>query len=59
MGPDAPGLAASIIGRLKAVWWEEYEAWRRRDLSARRYVYSGLTGCISHPASITTSSACW
>ena len=25
LGPDAPGLAASTIGRLKAVWWDEYE----------------------------------
>ena len=28
LGPDAPGLTASTIGRLKAVWWDEYEAWR-------------------------------
>ena len=39
LGPDAPGLTASTIGRLKAVWWDEYEAWQKRDLSARRYVY--------------------
>ena len=26
LGPDAPGLTASTIGRLKAVWWDEYEA---------------------------------
>ena len=37
--PDAAGLTASTIGRLKAVWWDEYEAWQKRDLSARRYVY--------------------
>ena len=49
MGPDAPGLAASIIGRLKAVWWEEYEAWRRRDLSARRYVYFWADGVYFSP----------
>ena len=34
LGPDAPGLTASTIGRLKAVWWDEYEAWQKRDLSA-------------------------
>ncbi len=44
LGPDAPGLAASTIGRLKAVWWDEYEVWRRRDLSARRYVYFWADG---------------
>jgi len=37
--PDAPGLSASTITRLKADWWDEYERWSNRDLSARRYVY--------------------
>ena len=32
--PKAPGLSASTICRLKAVWQEEYEAWQKRDLSA-------------------------
>jgi len=49
LGPDAPGLTASTIGRLKAVWWEEYEAWRRRDLSARRYVYFWADGVYFTP----------
>jgi len=49
LGPDAPGLAASTIGRLKAVWWDEYEAWRRRDLSARRYVYFWADGVCFSP----------
>ena len=44
LGPDAPGLTASTIGRLKAVWWDEYEAWQKRDLSARRYVYFWADG---------------
>ena len=39
VGRDAPGLAASTITRLKALWWDEYEAWRKRDLSAKAYVY--------------------
>ena len=39
MGPDADGLSASTITRLKATWWDEYEAWRKRDLSGKRYVY--------------------
>ncbi len=49
LGPDAPGLAASTIGRLKAVWWDEYEAWRKRDLSARRYVYFWADGVYFSP----------
>ena len=39
LGPDAPGLSASTITRLKADWWDDYERWSKRDLSARRYVY--------------------
>ena len=49
LGPDAPGLAASTIGRLKAVWWDEYEAWQKRDLSARRYVYFWADGVYFSP----------
>src|ERR1700674_1399233 len=39
LGKDAPGLSASTIGRLKEVWRDEHEHWRKRDLSAKRYVY--------------------
>jgi len=39
LGPDAPGLTSSTISRLKALWWEQYIAWQKRDLSAKRYVY--------------------
>ncbi len=49
LGPDAPGLTASTITRLKAVWWGEYEAWQRRDLSARRYVYFWADGVYFSP----------
>jgi len=49
VGPDAPGLAASTITRLKALWWDEYEAWRKRDLSARRYVYFWADGVYFSP----------
>ncbi len=49
LGPDAPGLAASTITRLKAAWWDEYEAWQKRDLSARRYVYFWADGIYFSP----------
>jgi putative transposase len=39
LGEKASGLSATNIVRLKAVWEEEYNAWRRRDLSQKRYVY--------------------
>ena len=38
LGKDAPGLSASTIARLKEVWLDEHEHWRKRDLSAKRYV---------------------
>ena len=50
LGPEAPGLSANMIARLKAAWAEDYERWNRRDLSARRYVY------CTHPARTTEGS---
>jgi transposase-like protein len=49
LGPDAPGLATSTIGRLKAAWWEEYEGWQRRDLSSKHYVYFWADGVYFSP----------
>ncbi len=49
LGRDAPGLSASTIARLKSVWWDEYEAWQRRDLSAKRYVYFWADGVYFSP----------
>src|SRR6056297_2645836 len=39
LGPNAKGLSAKTITRLKADWWGEYQAWEKRDLSARRFLY--------------------
>jgi transposase-like protein len=44
LGRDAPGLSASTISRLKAVWQEDHAHWSRRDLSNRRYVYLWVDG---------------
>src|SRR4029079_1162524 len=44
VGKDAPGLSASTIARLKEVWLAEHEHWRKRDLSAKRYVYVWADG---------------
>ena len=59
LGPDAPGLTASTIGRLKAVWWDEYEAWQKRDLSARRYVYFWADGVYFSPRMDHANSVFW
>jgi putative transposase len=44
LGKDAPGLSASTIAQLKEIWLGEHEHWRKRDLSARRYVYVWADG---------------
>jgi putative transposase len=44
LGKDAPNLSPSVIARLTAAWESEYDAWRHRDLSARRYVYIWADG---------------
>ena len=44
LGPDAGGLSASTIARLKEGWAEEHARWRKRDLSAKRYVYFWVDG---------------
>jgi len=44
LGPGAAGLSAATITRLKEVWQKEYEAWSRRDLTGKRYVYLWADG---------------
>ena len=44
VGQDAPGLSASTIARLKEAWADEHARWRKRDLSAKRYVYIWVDG---------------
>src|SRR5512133_2501313 len=44
LGKDAPNLSPAVITRLTAEWQADYEAWQKRDLSARRYVYVWADG---------------
>ena len=39
LGPEAKGLSANTIQRLKDVWSQEYADWNARDLSGKRFVY--------------------
>src|SRR5271154_2779105 len=39
LGKDAPNLSPAVISRLTAEWQGDYDAWQKRDLSARQYVY--------------------
>ena len=44
LGPDAPGLSAATISRLKESWQGELKAWQSRDLSQKRYAYFWCDG---------------
>jgi putative transposase len=44
LGPEAAGLSSSAILRLTKSWTAEYEAFRRRDLADRDYVYLWADG---------------
>jgi len=44
LGPNAGGLSASTIARLKEVWVDEHARWLKRDLSVKRYVYFWADG---------------
>ena len=49
LGPNAKGLSAKTITRLKADWWQDYEAWQNRDLSTRRFLYIWADGVYFKP----------
>ncbi len=44
VGPDAPGLSASTVVRLKEVWRQDYDAWQQRSLADKHYVYLWVDG---------------
>jgi putative transposase len=44
LGPDAPNLSATTITRLKAVWEADHEAWSKRSLAGKPYVYVRADG---------------
>ncbi|WP_457651145.1 IS256 family transposase [Rhodocaloribacter sp.] len=44
VGVDAPGLSPTTISRLKALWKQDYDAWKRGDLSQKEYVYFWADG---------------
>jgi putative transposase len=44
LGPDAPGLSATTVTRLKAAWEEEHRAWGERSLAGKHYVYVWADG---------------
>ena len=47
VGPEAAGLSASVVARLKGRWMEEYRLWRRAKLGRDRWVYLWADGIYS------------
>ena len=39
VGPDARGLSASTVARLKQKWGKEYKHWCHRSLGSNQWVY--------------------
>src|SRR5713226_6669667 len=44
LGPDAKGLSATTVTRLKGIWQEEYRRWGQRSLEGKQYVYVWADG---------------
>jgi len=44
LGPDAAGLSATTVTRLKSHWEEEYGDWSKRSLAGKQYVYVWADG---------------
>ena len=47
VGPEAKGLSAAVVSRLKGQWREEYQRWTRRRLDKDRWVYWWADGIYS------------
>lgn len=47
VGPEAKGLSASTVSRLKRTWAQEYETWREAPLDKDRWVYVWADGVYS------------
>jgi len=44
LGPDAKGLSATTVTRLKGLWEQEYQEWNKRSLAGKQYVYVWADG---------------
>ncbi|WP_454061957.1 IS256 family transposase [Candidatus Nitrospira salsa] len=47
VGPEAEGLSASTVARLKQIWREEYDCWRHQRLDVDQWVYIWVDGIYS------------
>jgi transposase-like protein len=44
LGPEAKGLSATTVTRLKGVWEKEHQDWSKRSLAGKHYVYIWADG---------------
>jgi transposase-like protein len=44
LGPDAKGLSATTVTRLKGLWEQEYQEWNKRSLAGKEYIYVWADG---------------
>lgn len=44
LGPGACGFSASTVSRLLKTWQDDYQAWRKRSLAEKEYVYMWADG---------------
>jgi len=44
LGPQAAGLSAATVTRLKSVWEADFRGWSERSLAGKRYVYVWVDG---------------
>ena len=47
VGPEAKGLSASTVARLKQTWRTEYQTWRQQRLDEETWVYVWVDGIYS------------
>jgi transposase-like protein len=57
LGPEAKGLSANTVMRMKDVWVKEYADWNQRDLHGKRYVYLWVDG-VYFNVRLEEESAC-
>nr|WP_010581932.1 IS256 family transposase [Schlesneria paludicola] len=48
IGSNASGFSANVVVRLKEQWSQEYDAWSRRNLSGKHYVYIWADGIYAN-----------
>ena len=58
LGPQAKGLSASTVSRLKQVCSQDYEAWREKSLADNRWLYLWADGIYSGLRSGDTKLCC-